>query len=125
MAKMTGKWDHKKNSHDLSKTINQLKSKPTCTQPNRSIFVNNKPCTTTNEIAENFNKHFTNIVKHQTSKQNRITDKRIKNLPKETFIITPTQVQRAIQDSNPNFSTGPDNINIHHLKHLRPKATLY
>src|SRR2546426_1681918 len=42
-----------------------------------------------------------------------------------TFSITTTHVQEVIKSSKTNRSTGPDNINIQHLKHLGPLALDY
>src|SRR5437870_523581 len=41
------------------------------------------------------------------------------------FSITTTQVQESIKSSKTNKSTGPDNINIQHLKHFGPLALDY
>ena len=46
----------------------------------------------------------------------------IKNLPTEEIRLTTTQVQLAISNSTNSNSTGPDGINIKHLKHLEPLA---
>jgi hypothetical protein len=59
-------------------------------------------------------------------KNNQKIDKSIKRLPNsERIHITSIQVFEAIKTSKNNNSTGPDNINIKHLKHLGPLAIEY
>ena len=48
----------------------------------------------------------------------------IKSLPTEKIRLTITQVQSAILN-RPNYSTGPDGINIKHLKHRGSLAIRY
>jgi hypothetical protein len=43
----------------------------------------------------------------------------------DSTTVTPTEVQNAIKNSKTNNSSGPDNISIHHLKHLSPTAITY
>ena len=65
-------------------------------------------------------------MKHTTNKNYRKTDKKTKNLTSDqNYCITTIQVIEAIKSSKTNNSTGPDNINIQHLKHLGAKAIQY
>src|SRR5207244_9742753 len=102
--------------------MSNLNNKKPSQQANRTISFNNKPQSTTKDIATAFNQQFTNITKHETKKEykkiDRITHKKMTFDP--TFSITTTQVQEAIKSSKTNTSTGPVNINIQHLKHLEP-----
>ena len=52
-------------------------------------------------------------------------DKKTKSLKQDYIQITIEQVKEAIRTSKNNNSTGPDNINIKHLKHLGPVAIAY
>ena len=52
-------------------------------------------------------------------------DKHTRALPSTPILVASTQVSEAISHSSNNNSTGPDNINIRHLKHLGPLAIRY
>ena len=52
-------------------------------------------------------------------------DHTIKILATEEIRLTTIHVQLAISNSTNNNSTGPDSINIRHLKHLTPLAIRY
>jgi RNA polymerase subunit RPABC4/transcription elongation factor Spt4 len=117
--------NHKKNSHKYWNTINSLKGKHTPTPPNTIITFNNKPAHTNHQKATAFNKQFVNTILHKTKKTNRKIDKYTKTLPSNPITITTTQVHEAISKASNNNSTGPDNINIRHLKHLGPCALQY
>ena len=123
--KLEENWDHKQNTHVLWKTINNLANKKTVAQPNRTITFNNTTYTTPKQIAKAFNKQFVNVTKHTTKPNNRMIDKKTKSLKQDYIQITIEQVKEAIRTSKNNNSTGPDNINIKHLKHLGPVAIAY
>jgi hypothetical protein len=123
--KLNENWDHKTNSHILWQTFNKLANRKTFTQPNRTITFKNEPEKNPQNTAECFNNQFTNLTKHKTSKINRQIDKEIRKLPMDSTTVTPTEVQNAIKNSKTNNSSGPDNISIHHLKHLGPTAITY
>ena len=57
--------------------------------------------------------------------KNRKIDKHTKKLTSTHINLTSVQVYEAINKSSNNNSTGPDNINIKHLKHLGPLAIEY
>ena len=126
-TKIEGNYNHKTNTHKLWQLINSLSGKTPKQEPNRAVTFDHKPTYSSKQIASNFNKQFTTIVKHKTNISYRKTDKTVKALPNtnlntDLLLITEQQVKKAIQDSKTNKSTGPDNINIQHLKHLGPKA---
>jgi hypothetical protein len=108
-------------SHTLA-NIQQTRKPETFTQSNRTITFKNEPEKNPQNTAECFNNQFTNLTKHKTSKINRQIDKEIRKLPMDSTTVTPTEVQNAIKNSKTNNSSGPDNISIHHLKHLGPTA---
>ena len=124
--KINAEWDHKKNTHILWNTISALSGKKQANSPNRTLTFNNKQLTTPKSIATAFNHQFTHATTYSTSSSNRKISKQIKNLaPPPTDLLTTTQVNKAIETSVTNKSTGPDGINIQHLKHLGPKAIQY
>ena len=123
--KLEGDWSHSKNTHILWSTIKQLSNKTTYTEKNRSITFGNKTQTTDIAIANGFNKQFTNTVIHKTRKENRKTDRKTNSLKTTEMEITYEETESAIKNSKTNKSTGPDNINIQHLKHLGKKAIQY
>src|SRR6476661_3092346 len=72
-----------------------------------------------------FNKQFVNTVKHATKRTNRKVNKQTKKLHCEPILISNHQTTQAIKDTKNNNSTGPDNVNIRHLKHHGPLAINY
>ena len=119
--------DSKKNSHTLWKTINYLGGKIPPSQPNTIITFNDKPAIAPQQKASSFNKQFVNTIQHATKNTNREIDKHTKTLSPSPIHITTTQVHAAISSSTNNNSTGtgPDHINIRHLKPLGPLAIQY
>ena len=83
------------------------------------------PSVTSTQIANSFNKQFTNTVPHTSNKTNRKIDKQVHKLPKTTFILTTSEISAAIRNSKNNNSTGPDGISIRHLKHIGPLGLTY
>ena len=124
--KLNENWNHKVNSKKFWKILNNLSNKNPTQQLNRTIKFKNSNRIKAKEISESFNHQFTNITKHATNKSYRKIDKKTKNLPNDqSYYITTTQVKEAIKSSKTNNSTGPDNINIQHLKHLGTNAINY
>src|SRR5437867_8046154 len=117
--------DHKKNSRTLWNTINYLGGKKPPLQANTVIAFSGKPAITPQQKASAFNKQFVNTVNHATKTSNRKINKQTKALPSSPIHITSIQVSEAISKSSDNNSTGPDHINIRHLKHLGPFAIQY
>ena len=124
--KLNENWNHKTNSKKFWQILNNLSNKKPTQQTNRTITFKNSEKTTAKEISESFNHQFTNITKHETKKYYRKIDKKTNNLAKnQNYRITTIQVKEAIKSSKTNNSTGPDNINIQHLKHLGTLAIEY
>ena len=63
-------------------------------------------------------KTFTNPVKHKTHKANRHREMKTLKLQTTKITLTTTQFQEAIKQSKNNNFTGPDKVNIRHLKHI-------
>jgi len=117
---------HKSNTNKLWTTIKTLTGKSTKSDSNRTITFKNKTLTTNKSIANAFNHQFTHIIPHKTQHVNRSIDRHIKHLKPDTdFTLSEQEITTAIANSNTNKSTGPDNINIQHLKHLGPVAITY
>jgi hypothetical protein len=123
--KLEGNWDHKQNTKILWNTINNLSNKKSKQEPNRTIKFDNKICVSTEQIATAFNKQFVNSTKYSTNKTNRIIDRNTQKIEPTQILITTEQVTKALKSAKNNNSTGPDNINIKHLKHLGPIAIEY
>jgi hypothetical protein len=115
-------WDHRQNTQILWKTIAGLSNKRPPQAYNRTITFNDKIAITNKDIAKAFNKQFINSSIHKTNRQ---TDRKINNLTGDPIDITIDNTMTAIQLTKNNNSTGPDNVNIKHLKHLGPKALDY
>jgi hypothetical protein len=118
-------WDHRQNTHILWKTIAGLSNKRPPQLYNRTIKFNNKTAITNKDIAESFTKQFVNSTIHKTHRRNRQTDKKIKRMTGDPITITNEHTVDAIRQTKNNNSTGPDKINIKHLKHLGPLAVSY
>ena len=123
---LEGNWDHRRNTNILWRTIDSLDNKkPTPTTNQTITFNNNKIATTNSQKANRFTKQFTNISKHKTDNSYRKIRRRISKLPTTPQLITQQQTIDAIKAAKTNKSTGPDNINVQHLKHLGPIAIDY
>ena len=70
------------------------------------------------DIASAFNKQFINTIPHKTNTTNRKITRKVLSLQPTQINITTEQVLAAIKNNKNNNSTGPDNINIKHLKTL-------
>ena len=116
---ITDNWDHKTNTHTLWKTIYCLAHKKPPQTPKITITFNNKTAITDKQKSEHFNKQFTKHIKHTTHRRYRIIEL-------STHIhITIEQTSLAIKQAKNNNSTGPDSINIKHLKHLVKTALTF
>ena len=112
------KTDHKHNPHSMCGPIKNH-------QHNKQKHLLWKTAITDMDKAKPFNKQFTNITPYSTNLINRHIDHTIKTLPTKEIQLTTTQVQLAISNSTNNNSTGPNGINIRHLKHLGPLTIRY
>ena len=87
-------------------------------EENNTITFKKKTLTSPTQIENAFNKQFTNTVTHKTHKTNRHIDRKTLKLQTTNITLTTTQVQASIKQSK--NSTGPDKVNIRHLKHIGP-----
>ena len=66
-----------------------------------------------------------NTIPHKTNTTNRKITRKVLRLQPTQINITTEQVQAAIKNNKNNNSTGPDNINIKHLKHIGKNGVKY
>jgi hypothetical protein len=122
---LEGAWDHRQNTNTLWKTILGLSNKRPPPQHNRTINFQNKTAVTNQDKATAFNNQFIHTTTHKTNATCRQLNRKIKNLSGDEIKITMDDTITAIAKSTNNNSTGPDKINIKHLKNLGPKAIKY
>ena len=92
---------------------------------NNTITFKYKTFTSPTQITNAFNIQFTNRVKHKTHKTNRHIDRKTLKLQTTNITLTTTQVQAEIKQCKNTYSTGPDKVNIWHLKHIGPLGLEY
>ena len=122
---LDGHWDHRRNTHILWKTINGLSNKKKTPITNNTITFKNYTAITPKQKANQFTKQFTNITKHKTKTHYRKLHRKIESLPTTPIKITISQTSTALKSTKNTNSTGPDGLNIRHLKHLGPKGLHY
>ena len=122
---LEGHWDHRRNTHILWKTINGLSNKKPTPITNNTITFKNYTAITPKQKANQFTKQFTNITKHETKTHYRKIHRKIESLPTTPIKITIAQTSAALKSTKNTNSTGPDGLNIRHLKHLGPKGLDY
>ena len=115
-------WSHKHNSHTYWHTIKQLQNKSTHTDTNRNITFGDITKQNDKDIANAFNKQFTNITPKATHKTHRIINKQIKKLPFTPSHISTSDTLKALYHISHSKALGPDQISNLHLKHIGPKA---
>ena len=103
-------------------SANGLNNKRPLNKDNATIQFNNYTAITPRQKVNQFTKQFTNVTKHKTTQRNRRIIRQINKLKTQRIIITIEQTTTAIKQMKNNNSTGPDDINIRHLKHLGPRA---
>ena len=84
-----------------------------------------KTFTSPTQIANAFNKQFTNTVQHKTHNTNRHIGRKTHKLQNTNIALATTQAQATIKQSKNKNSTGPDEVNIRHLKHIGPLGLEY
>ena len=118
-------WDHRRNTSTYWNTIHGLAHKRPPQQDNNSITFKNSTHINPKDIASAFNKQFINTFPHKTNTTNRKITRKVLRLQPTQIHITTEQVKAAIKSSKNNNSTGPDNINIKHLKHIDKNGLKY
>ena len=112
-------------SSKLFKLIKNLNGKNSSSN-NQAIKFKGRYLTSSLEIANSFNKQYSSIIRHESSKTSRKITKNIKKNSLENPIsFTPKQTAEAIKTCKASKAAGPDNISNLHLKHLGPKGVEY
>ena len=102
--------------------LKSLSGKPSL-PPNQPITFGNRTLTSNKLIAQAFCKQFTlvkNFQRDRTTRQLRRHIIKQHPLSDSPPSFTPDQVRKAIDNSGNSIATGPDNLNILHLRHLGP-----
>ena len=112
-------------SSKLFKLIKRLNGKDTVSG-NQPIKFKGKYISNPSKIADKFNKQFTSVVHHKSSKESRSIHKNIiKNNLDDNPTFTTDQIAAAIKKSKSSKALGPDKISNLHLKHLGPHGLNY
>jgi hypothetical protein len=113
---------------DPSKLFNLLKrlnGQPQSKQ-NQGIRFKGKYLSTASNIANNFNKQYTSVSRHTSSKLTRTIFKESqRNTTSGATIITASDTSEAIKQAKSSKAIGPDGISNLHLKHLGPLGLEY
>lgn len=117
--------DHRKDPKRLWNIIKSLDGKTT-KSPNCGIAFNDRIETCPNKIADSFNKAFTTVTTHKSSKITRTINRKVKARPLENPpVFTLIEVTLAIKKARNSKATGPDGITMLHLKHLGQLGCTY
>ena len=93
---------------------------------NQAISFNNKQITCPAKIANNFNKQYSSVVTHKTTKEARKIGKNIKKLKRlQAPHFTIQQTTEVLKKCKSSKALGPDKISNLHLKHLGDFGTAY
>jgi hypothetical protein len=112
-------------SNKLFKLIKNLNGKST-QSGNQAIRFKGKYLSSARDIANGFNKQFSSVVKHKSSKQSRIISRKIKkNEISDDVTFTYQDTDKAIKQCKASKAAGPDNITNLHLKHLGPNGIAF
>ncbi len=111
-------------SSKLFRLIKNLKK--TKENINQAIKFKGKYISSPNRIANKFNKQYSSVIRHTSTKEKRkITEDIRKNNFADAPKFTPSQTAEAIKKSKSSKAKGPDNITNLHLKHLGPLGIKY
>ncbi len=117
---------HKGCSSKLFKLIKNLNGKSCDSHNNQAIRFKGKYLSTAKDIAFAFNKQYSSIVKHQSSKGSRTISKNIKkNNLEDNINFNYLETKKAIKACKASKAAGPDNISNLHLKHLGDNCIKY
>lgn len=107
--------------------LKKLSGKPQ-QPPNQPVTFNHRTLTSSSLIAQSFCKQFTLVSNYQRNRSHRRVRRHIKKKHPltDTFPdFTPNEVKLAIQGSGNSTATGPDDLNILHLRYLGPHGVCY
>ena len=93
---------------------------------NQSITFNGKPEPDARKIAAKFNKQFTSVVKHSSSRTAHVLTRKKKSCSsRKVPTFTSENTVKIIKQAKASKSFGLDNISTFHLKHLGPAGIDY
>ena len=115
----------KTDSGKLYKLIKGLNGQP-APKDNQGIHFKGKILSIASKIADGFNKQFSSVKRHISSKQTRkITKASKKNSLSGVVKFTDEQTKDAIKKAKASKAIGPDGISNLHLKHIGPAGISY
>ena len=117
---------HPASSTKLFKLIKRLNGR-NISSGNQPIKFKGKYISCPAKLANCFNKQYSSVVHHKSSKESRKIKKEIlKNkLSDEAQLYCDNETKEAIKKSKNSKAIGPDKISNLHLKHLGPKGIAY
>ena len=112
--------DSKTESSKLFKLIKNLNGGSKANN-NQAIKFKGKYISNPKKIADSFNKQYSSVVRHTSTKTNRKVTKTMKkkNLDNANQFSS-EQTKEAIKKAKASKAAGPDNISTLHLKHIGP-----
>ena len=117
--------NRKENPNKLFKLIKHLNGTAR-TKDNQSIKFKGKYISNAKKLANQFNKQYSSVVEHKSSKESRKITRQMKaNKSRAPQTFTSEQTKAAIKQAKASKALGPDKISTLHLKHLGPLATDY
>ena len=115
----------KQNPTKLFKLIKHLNGGAKASK-NEAIKFKGKYISNPKKIADHFNKQYSSVVRHVSSKTARKTTKDLrKNKLNDSNDITNDQTRAAIKSAKASKALGPDGISTVHLKNLGPNGIKY
>ena len=115
----------KTDSGKLFKIIKSLNGQPPI-KDNQGIKFKGKYLSSAKDIANAFNKQYTSVIRHTSSKDSRKITKAVKrNNLSEATSHTVEQTEAAIKKSKASKAIGPDGLSNLHLKHVGPAGLIY
>ena len=115
----------KTDSGKLFKLIKQLNGQPP-TKENEGIKFKGRYITSAKQLANSFNRQYTSIVRHVSSRINRSVVKTAKSFPlSTTTAFDVNQTRTAIKKSKMSKAIGPDGMSNLHLKKLGENGLSY
>ena len=96
------------------------------TKDNQSIKLKGKYICNPLRLANKFNKQYSSVVEHKSSKESRKVTRLLKaNQSESPQTFTAEKTKAAIRQAKASKALGPDKISTVHLKHIRPLAIDY
>jgi len=120
--------DHRLNPSKYWSLLSSLSGKRSSPPPNQPISSGQITHTSAKPISNLFCKQFTSLTHHKSNKATRKFHCKLRKSHPLDPSFSPFNlhlVQQAISKSSNSSAIGPDNLTIHHLKHLGPIGLSY